>query len=76
MHLSIHITVEFFNKRKHKSLMAKAKMSTHLLVSHNKALTKTRVSGILHKSPQSGVLEDENATAHLASTCKGPTTYL
>lgn len=51
-------------------------MSTHLLVSHNKALTKTRVSGILHKSPQSGVLEDENATAHLASTCKGPTTYL
>lgn len=40
LHLSIHITVEFFNKHKHKSLMAKAKRSTHLLVSHYKSFNK------------------------------------
>lgn len=41
-----------------------------------KALTKSRVSRILHKSPGRGVLKDENITASLASTCKGPTTCL
>lgn len=52
--------------------MAEAKRSTHLLVSHNESFNKEQVSGILHWSPGSGVLKDENITACLASTCKGP----